>query len=47
MRCGRHAERTGAIRNEHKILVKSLKRRDHSEELGIDGRIITDLRITV
>jgi hypothetical protein len=29
-----------AVRNAYKILVGNLKGRDHSEDLGIDGRII-------
>jgi hypothetical protein len=28
------------IRNAYKILVESLKGRDHSKDLGVDGRII-------
>jgi hypothetical protein len=30
----------GALRNVHKIYFKSLKERDHSEDVGVDGRII-------
>jgi hypothetical protein len=30
----------GKIRNAHKILVRTLKGRDHLEDLCIDGRII-------
>jgi hypothetical protein len=30
----------GGIRNVYKILVGSLKGRDHSEHLGADGKII-------
>jgi hypothetical protein len=31
------------IRNANKILVKSLKERDHSEQLSVNGRIILKL----
>jgi hypothetical protein len=30
--------------NAYKILLESLKGRDHMEDLGIDGKIILDLR---
>jgi hypothetical protein len=30
----------GEVRNAYKILVRSLKGRDHSGDLGVDGRII-------
>jgi hypothetical protein len=30
------------MRNAYKILVTNLKRRDHPDELGIDGRIILE-----
>jgi len=30
------------IRNAHKILVGKSERRNHSEELGVDGRIILE-----
>jgi hypothetical protein len=33
-------EGMGEMRNEYKIWLESLKGRDHSEDLGIDGRII-------
>jgi hypothetical protein len=32
---------TGEIRNAYKILVANLKGRDHSKELGVDGRLIS------
>jgi hypothetical protein len=30
------------MRNEHKVLVENLKGRDHSEDLGVDGKTILD-----
>jgi hypothetical protein len=30
----------GKMRNAYKILVGGLKARNHSEELGIDGRMV-------
>jgi hypothetical protein len=30
----------GKIRNAYKILSRNLKGRDHSKELGVDGRIV-------
>jgi hypothetical protein len=35
------------IRNEYKILVENLKRRDHLGDLGINGMIILKLILTV
>jgi hypothetical protein len=40
MKWARHVERMGEIRSVCKILVGSLNGRDHSEHLGVDGRII-------
>jgi hypothetical protein len=28
----------GEMRNAYKVLVKNLKGRDHTEDLGVDGR---------
>jgi hypothetical protein len=33
----------GEISNTYKILVEEVKGRGHSEDLGVDGRIILDL----
>jgi hypothetical protein len=30
----------GGMRNEYKISLKILRRRDHAEDLGVHGRII-------
>jgi hypothetical protein len=38
---GGYVPRTGEMRNRYKILVESLKGRDHSEDLGVNGRIIS------
>jgi hypothetical protein len=32
----------GEMRNAYKILVRKLKGRDHSEDLGIDGKITSE-----
>jgi hypothetical protein len=40
MRWAGHVARMGKIINVHKMLFESLKGRDHSENLGVDGRII-------
>jgi hypothetical protein len=37
-----HVARMGEIRNAYKVLVENLKGRDHSEDVGIDGRIILE-----
>jgi hypothetical protein len=34
--------RIGEIRNAYKIWSENLKGRDHSEDLGVDGRIILE-----
>jgi hypothetical protein len=34
----------GKMRNAYKFWFESLKGRDHSEDLGVDGRIILKLR---
>jgi len=39
MRGTRHAARMGEMRNAYKILVGNLEAKDHSEDLGVDGRI--------
>jgi hypothetical protein len=38
-----HVVRMGEMRNEYNISVVNLKRRDHSKDLGVDGRIIFKL----
>jgi len=40
IRGARHVARTEKIQNAYKILVRYLKVRDYSEDLGIDGKII-------
>jgi hypothetical protein len=40
MRWMRHVEQMGEMRYIYKILVGKPVRRDHLEDLGIDGRII-------
>jgi hypothetical protein len=35
-----HVACLGEVRNAYKILLESLKGRDHSEDTGIDRRII-------
>jgi hypothetical protein len=40
MRLAGHVACMGEMRNAYKILVESLKETDHSEDLGVDGRII-------
>jgi hypothetical protein len=40
LKWARHATRMGAMRNEYKILSEIPRRRDHSEDLGVDGKII-------
>jgi hypothetical protein len=37
-----HAAHMGEMRNVYSILVGKLERRDHSEDLGIDGRLILE-----
>jgi hypothetical protein len=37
-----HVARMGEIRNKYKILVENLRGTGHSEELGIDTRIILE-----
>jgi hypothetical protein len=32
----------GEMRNAYKILVRKLKGRDHWEDLGVDGKIISE-----
>jgi hypothetical protein len=42
MRLTAHVARMGEIRNACQIWSENLKRRNHSEELGVDGRIILE-----
>jgi len=37
-----HVARMGKMRNSYKILSKSLKVRDHWEDLGVDDKIILE-----
>jgi hypothetical protein len=37
---GRAYSEHGGVRNAYKISVDSLKGKDHSEDMGVDGRII-------
>jgi hypothetical protein len=39
---GGHVARMGEVRNHTKFWSENLKRSDHMEELGIDGRIILE-----
>jgi hypothetical protein len=32
----------GVMRNAYKILIENLKGREHSEDLGVDGKIILE-----
>jgi len=36
----KHVAYMGQIRNLYMVLVRKSKERDHSEDLGIDGRIL-------
>jgi hypothetical protein len=38
----RHVARMGEMRNSYKIFVENLRGRDHSEDLGIGGRVILE-----
>jgi hypothetical protein len=40
---GGYVARMGNMRNAYKIWLKSLKGRDHSEDLGVDGKVILEL----
>jgi hypothetical protein len=40
MKWAEHVTRVGEMRNAYNTLVGNLKRRDHSEDLGVDGRIV-------
>jgi hypothetical protein len=40
IRWARHVARMGEMKHKHKILFESLEGRNHSEDLGVDGRII-------
>jgi hypothetical protein len=42
MRWARHVAHTGGTRNAYRILDGNLKERDHSEDLGVDGRTILE-----
>jgi len=44
MRWAGHVAYMGEMRNAYKILVWTPEGRDHSEKLGTDGDIRTDLR---
>jgi hypothetical protein len=39
---GGHVARMEEMRNAYRILVVNLKRRDHSEDLGMNGSIILE-----
>jgi hypothetical protein len=38
LRRAKHVARMEDMRNSYKIWLENLKRRDHSEDLGVDGR---------
>jgi len=38
----RNVARMEKMRNSNKILVRKLEGRDHSEDIGIDGRVILE-----
>jgi hypothetical protein len=40
MRCGGHVACMEKVEMRTKILLKGLKGKDHSEDLGVDGRLI-------
>jgi hypothetical protein len=40
-----HVARMGEMRSAYKMLVGNLKGRNHSEDLGVDGRIILELTL--
>jgi len=42
MRWVGHEVRMGDMRNEYNIWLEKLKRRDHSEDLGVDGTVILE-----
>jgi hypothetical protein len=42
MRLSGSVERMGGMRNAFGILVGKLKERDHSEDLGVDGKLILE-----
>jgi hypothetical protein len=42
MRWARHVPHVGEMINSYEVLVESLKGRDHSEDLGVDGRDILE-----
>jgi hypothetical protein len=42
MRWAGHVASVGKMRNMYSILVGSLKGRDHSEDIGVDGKIILE-----
>jgi hypothetical protein len=41
MKCARHVARMDEMRNAYKVVV-NLKGRHHSEDLGVNGRIILE-----
>jgi hypothetical protein len=42
MRWSGHVARMGEMRNAYKVLVGKCEGRDHSEDLGVDGKIILE-----
>jgi hypothetical protein len=42
MRWEGHVVRAGDMRNIYRLLAGKLERRDHLEDLGVDGKIILD-----
>jgi len=44
MRLVGHVERMGAMRNAYNILLENLKGRGDLEDLGVDGRIILEIK---
>jgi hypothetical protein len=42
MRWEMHVARMGEVRNAYNILSEKLKGRDHTEDLGVDGKIILE-----
>jgi hypothetical protein len=43
MRSAGHAARMGEMRNAYKVLVGKYERRNHSEDLGVDGKILESI----
>jgi hypothetical protein len=42
MRWEGHVARMGEMRNSYEIQSENLKTRDHSEDVGVDGKIILE-----